>query len=85
MGSQKVSKEHPLVQLKFSKENGTFSQNIRLTLDTLFKPGTVIYIGSKPYTIYDYYWDSDNWKMEPKTTLSYFPQNYVFGGPYNRY
>ncbi len=85
MGSQKVSKEHPLVQLKFSKENGTFTQNIRLTLDTLFKPGTVIYIGNKPYTIYDYYWDSDNWKMEPKTTLSYFPQNYVFGGPYNRY
>jgi hypothetical protein len=85
MGSQKESKEHPLVQLKFSKENGTFSQNIRLTLDTLFKPGTVIYIGNKPYTIYDYYWDSDNWKMEPKTTLSYFPQNYVFGGPYNRY
>ena len=54
-GAQKKSNEPPLVQMKLSKENGTLDENIRLTLETLFKPDTVIYIDKKPYTIYNYY------------------------------
>jgi hypothetical protein len=80
-GAQKKSNEPPLVQMKLSKENGTLDENIRLTLNTLFKPDTVIYIDKKPYTIYNYYWDSGNWKIDTNTSLPSFLGTFGYGGP----
>ena len=80
-GAQKKDNQPPLVRMKLSKDNGILDENIRLTLDTLFKPETVIYIDKKPYTIYNYYWDSGNWKIDTNTSLPSFLGNYGYGGP----
>ena len=81
LGSQKKDNQPPFVKMKLSKENGTLDENIRLTLDTLFKPNTVIYIDKKPYTIYNYYWESGNWKIDTNTSLPSFLGSYGYGGP----
>ena len=81
LGSQKKDNEPPFVRMKLSKENGTLDENIRLTLDTLFKPNSIIYIDKKPYTIYNYEWISGNWKIDTNTSLPSILGNYGYGGP----
>ena len=46
--------------------NGYVDNNIKITLDTIFPVGSVIYIGKKPYTIGDVQWTTGNWTMDLK-------------------
>jgi hypothetical protein len=50
---------------KATKE-GFVDNNIRLTLDTLFPLGSVIYINKQPYVIGDIQWTKGNWKLDTK-------------------
>tara|TARA_Y100000816_G_scaffold289836_1_gene277156 strand:+ start:20722 stop:28095 length:7374 start_codon:yes stop_codon:yes gene_type:complete len=47
-------------------QKNVVENNIRLTLDTIFKPGTVIYLGGNPYNIYSADFSETNWKLGPK-------------------
>ena len=42
------------------------SNNIALTLNTLFSKGRHFYISSKPYTIYSYAWSSGQYNIDTK-------------------
>ncbi len=53
-------------KLKRAVEKNTINQNIKLTLETLFRPNNIITIGGKPYTIYSYHWDEGDWKVDTK-------------------
>lgn len=48
-------------------DNGLIDRNIKITLDTLFKPNTKIYIRNQPYTVIDYTWKPGNWKIDVKS------------------
>ena len=60
-------------KIEKAKEAGIIDNNIKVTLRTLFRPNSVIYIGNKPYTIYSYHWDKGDWKVNTKM-LSPFTQ-----------
>ena len=53
-------------KLKESIKKNNINQNIRLTLETLFRPNNIITIGGKPYTIISYHWDDGDWKVDTK-------------------
>jgi hypothetical protein len=78
-GQQKLNEQPELLRFKLSKENGTMDKNIRLTLNTLFKPNSIIYIDKKPYTIYSYSWDNNTWKMDTNINLPSFLGNFGMG------
>ena len=44
-------------------------QNIRLTLNTIFKPGSQLYLAGKTFTIYDSHFTETEWKLEPKDRI----------------
>ena len=46
--------------------NGIIGHNINLTVHTLLSPNSVIYLGGKPYVIYNIELDENSWKLEPK-------------------
>ena len=48
-------------------DNGLIDRNIKITLDTLFKPNTKIYIHNQPYTVIDYTWKPGAWKIDVKS------------------
>jgi len=45
---------------------GYIDNNIKITLDTIFPVGSVIYINKKPYAIGDVQWTNGDWKMDLK-------------------
>lgn len=45
---------------------GYVDNNIKITLDTIFPVGSVIYIGNKPYAIGDVQWNTGDWSMDLK-------------------
>ena len=45
---------------------GYVDNNIKITLDTIFPVGSVIYIGNKPYAIGDIQWNTGDWTMDIK-------------------
>ena len=83
-GYSKINRENPMEQLKIAKENGTLNNNVILTLNTLFKPNTVIYIDNKPYTIYSYSWNSSSWTIGKKPLSSYYNKNKYYPSNFNR-
>jgi hypothetical protein len=48
-------------------DNGLIDRNIKITLDTLFKANTKVYIRNQPYTVIDYTWKPGNWKIDVKS------------------
>jgi len=66
--AQLLDKEGDTLNTKLKKavDNNVINQNISLTLETLFKPDSIITIGGKPYTIYSYHWDNGDWKVDTK-------------------
>jgi hypothetical protein len=46
--------------------SGYVDNNIKITLNTIFPVGSVIYIGNKPYAIKDTLWTTGDWKIEIK-------------------
>ena len=81
---QLLDKEGDTLNTKLKKavENNNINQNISLTLETLFRPDSVITIGGKPYTIYSYRWDNGDWKVDTK--LYSLNNNVVNASPYGR-
>jgi len=54
------------LSLKEAKQKGYIDNNIQLTLETLFKPNNVIYIGKKPYVISNNIFDNSSWNLDIK-------------------
>ena len=54
------------ISLKEATQKGYVDNNIQLTLETLFKPDNVIYIGKKPYVISNNIFDNSSWKLDIK-------------------
>ena len=52
--------------LTLATRYGYVDNNIKLTLETIFPSGSVIYIGEKPYVIADVQWSSGDWKIDTK-------------------
>lgn len=65
--------------LEEATKNGYISNNIQLTIDTLFPKNSVINIGGQDYTIYDVIFDNKTWSMQPKEVIeeSLRPQNWL--------
>jgi len=49
------------LSIKDSCDNKVIDNNIKVTLDVLFKMGNVLQIDGKPYTIYKYSWLNGDW------------------------
>ena len=52
--------------LNEAKNRGNFNNNIKVTLDTLFKNGSVLYIDKKPYVIVDTQMIQGDWSLDVK-------------------
>jgi len=52
--------------LNEAKTRGNFNNNIKVTLDTLFKNGSVLYIDKKPYVIVDTQMIQGDWSLDVK-------------------
>jgi hypothetical protein len=56
----------PAKNLLQATRYGYVDNNIKVTLNTIFPPGSVIYIGNKPYAIGDFQWTTGEWSVEVK-------------------
>jgi hypothetical protein len=56
----------PIRTLKEATEQGLIDNNIRLTLNTLFRNNNVLTIGKKPYTIVGLSWTPGDWQIDSK-------------------
>jgi len=46
-----------------AKKNGIVDNNIRITLNTLFKSGNPFYLNGKRFTVYNYEWETGDWEI----------------------
>lgn len=46
---------------------GFIDNNIKVTLNNLFKSNNIFYINNQPYTIFANNWEKGNWKIDKKT------------------
>jgi len=60
--------------LKQAVEKGVVDNNIKITLQNIFKPNSLFYIDGNPYTIYSFDWEKGNWKIDTK--ISEVPTTY---------
>ena len=58
--------------LKEATQKGYVNNNIKVTLDTIFSIGSVIYINKEPYAIADVQWTNGDWKIDTKEKLVEF-------------
>jgi len=56
----------PARTLTEATEQGLIDNNIRLTLNTLFKNNNILTIGKKPYTIVGLHWKPGDWQIDSK-------------------
>jgi hypothetical protein len=56
----------PAKSLVQATRYGYVDNNIKVTLDSIFPVGSVIYIGKNPYAIGDIQWTTSDWKIEIK-------------------
>jgi hypothetical protein len=54
--------------IKEATRKGYIDNNIRITLNNIFKEGSVINIGGQSYVIADVQWTNGNWKISTKKT-----------------
>jgi hypothetical protein len=65
--------------LEEATDEGIIDNNIRITLNTLFKNNNILEIGKQPYTIVSSNWNAGDWKIDEKpiekliTPYSYLP------------
>ena len=72
-------------QLETSTNNGIINNNIRTTINTLFKKDSVIFLDNKPYTIYACRWTPGDWKIDTNNNLPDFLSTGQYYGPYSNY
>jgi len=68
-----------------SENIGIINNNIRTTINTLFKKDSVIFLDNKPYTIYAYSWTPGDWKIDTNTNLPDFLSTGEYYGAYSKY
>ena len=56
----------PAKSLAQATQYGYVDNNIKVTLDSIFPVGSIIYIGKNPYAIGDIQWTTGDWKIEIK-------------------
>ena len=54
----------PKRDLVQAKKSGVIDNNIRITLNTLFKSGNPFYLSGKRFTIYSYEWENGDWEVQ---------------------
>ena len=60
------NKRKPAANLSQATRYGNVDNNIKVTLNTIFPSGSVIYIGNNPYVISDVQWTTGDWNIETK-------------------
>jgi hypothetical protein len=66
--------------LEEATDEGIIDNNIRITLDTLFKNNNVLEIGKRPYTIVSSSWNTGDWKLDAKPIEKLItPYSYIRG------
>ncbi len=78
----------PAKNLVQATRYGYVDNNIKVTLNSIFPVGSVIYIGKNPYAIYDHQWTTGDWKIEKikdgnKTAPTKLPQSIIVGNNYS--
>ena len=63
------------VTLEEATKKDYVSNNVKLTIDTLFPDNGILYIGGQPYTIYDVDFDKKAWAMQPKDVIEHSLQS----------
>ena len=53
-------------------EDGYVDNNIKITLNQLFKSGSIFYINGKPFTIYNHDWNFGDWQIGTKNIQRVF-------------
>ena len=92
------SASQPKRDLVQAKKSGVVDNNIRVTLNTLFKSGNPFYLNGKRFTIYSYEWENGDWEIQsvksdkmqkalrPYTSQGYgahpYPSPYRYPSPY---
>jgi hypothetical protein len=67
----------PANSLLQATRNGYVDNNIKVTLNSIFPVGSVIYIDKKPYAIADYQWTTGDWKIDIKQKKQEIEQDKV--------
>jgi hypothetical protein len=65
--------------LEEATKSGVVDNNIKVTLDTLFRKNTNFYIRGKPYTIFAHEWINGDWQIDTKS----FEKN-ILNSPYGQ-
>ncbi len=60
------NKKGTLPTLEEARNKGIIDNNIKITLNTLFPVGTVIYVNKNAYSIVDTLWNNGSWKLDAK-------------------
>jgi len=53
----------PVKDMKHAKYKGVIDNNIRITLDILFSPKSILYINKNPYTVIGFNWQKGDWSL----------------------
>jgi len=74
----------PKRDLVESKKSGVVDNNIRITLDALFKSGEPFYLKGKRFTIYGYEWENGDWKIQSNKSekMKSILRPYILQSPY---
>jgi len=68
-----------ILDLGSRASDGTIRNNIQMTVDTLFKRGSILQIDGKKYIVYDFKCNYSNWRLLPCGE----PKMYCSGGKYD--
>jgi hypothetical protein len=58
-----INNTQPVKDLAIATHNGVISNNIKITLDSIFPSKSILLINSKPYTIVGFNYDKNSWKI----------------------
>jgi hypothetical protein len=74
----------PKRDLVAAKKSGVVDNNIRITLDALFKSGEPFYLNGKRFTIYGYEWENGDWKIQSNKSekMKNILRPYILQSPY---
>jgi hypothetical protein len=61
-----INEATPKASLEKARKYGNFNNNVNVTLNTLFKTGSVLYIDKKPYVIADKQEINGDWRIDAK-------------------
>ena len=57
----------PRIDYDTAKKKGYITNNIKVTLNKIFKPNSRLYIKGRPFTIGGYEWLENDWRVDTKS------------------